>query len=527
MYDMKGAARMEKNKKDLQVIPSADSSQKPPRQKQDEYDELPALRRRTPGVPMVHVVERKKRGPIFDTHYFLTAMTHIFVALAAVGFAVYIVIQLIGDMTSTVTTTPAVLTRESEYTSATAYLMKRERVLVSQNAGGAMRYLLADGELASMGEDAAYIYPAEDAETLGRIAELEGEISLLRSALKKAQASENILNVSSALSDTWGDLMQSISEYDYNSAAGMSDELRRLLIRYDAYRGQDDNIENAITAMNAELSRLYLICGNQLDSVSAPCSGYYFRYCDGYEGIFDGALIDGFTCDAFYSALDASPITPSGAVGKIVEGSQWYIAVGVDRHSGGDYTVGEEYNIIFENNGGTSVLMTLESITDDERTGGWLLLFSTRVMPQGFNYQRVQQVRIEREVLSGYRIPISAVRAYQGMTGVYTLSGGRVSFRRIDIIYQNDDYCIAAEYSVVDNDRTPTYRVLGFNSNGYIGEYESLHLFAKSRGWERRIYDNGGEAIKYGSKEDHYYYLDELEDIILTGKNLYDGKYLS
>lgn len=518
---------MEENKKDLQVISGTDSSPKPPRQKQDEYIVLPTLRRRTPGVPMVHVAERKKRGPIFDTHYFLTAMTHIFVALAAVGFAVYIVIQLIGDMTPTVTTTPAVLTRESEYTPATAYLMRRERVLVSPNAGGAMRYLLADGELASLGEEAAYIYPAEDARTLERIAELEGEISLLSSALKKAQAFESILNVSSALSDTWSDMMQSISASDYSSAASISGELRRLLIRYDAYRGRDDDIENAISAMNEELSRLYLICGNQLDSVSAPCSGYYFRYCDGYEGIFDGALIDGFTCDTFYAALDAVPVTPTGAVGKMVEGSQWYIAVSVDRRNGGDYTVGEEYNIIFESNGGAGVLMTLGSITDDDRTGGWLLLFSTREMPQGFSYQRVQQVRIEREVLSGYRIPMSAVRAYQGMTGVYTLSGGRVSFRRIDIIYQNDDYCIAEEYSAVDNDRTPTYRVLGFNSNGYVGEYESLHLFAKSRGWERRIYDNGGEAIKYGSKEDHYYYLDELEDIILTGKNLYDGKYLS
>ena len=37
---------------------------------------------------------------------------------------------------------------------------------------------------------------------------------------------------------------------------------------------------------------------------------------------------------------------------------------------------------------------------------------------------------------------------------------------------------------------------------------------------------NGGTPVKYGTKEDYYYYLDELEDIILTGRNLYDGKAL-
>lgn len=520
---------MEKDKKELPEKSLMETSAAPVSTLQDNgrYDDRLPIRRRTPGVPMVHVAERKRSEPIFDTHYFLTAMTHIFVALAAVGFALYIVIQLVGDITPTVTTTPAVMSTESEYENATAYIMRREMVLTSPSAGGAMRYLLDDGEMVSLGEDAAYIYPAEDAETIARADEIEGEIALLETALKKSQSSENILGVSASLSGTYAELMQNISVNDYGGAANLSDELRRLLIRYDAYRGSDNDIKSTITAMNSELTRLLSLCGNTLADVTAPCSGYYFRYCDGYESIFGEDLIDHFSSDAFYAALGAAPSIPQGAVGKIVEGSQWYIAATVTEHSSGDYNIGDEYNIIFENNSGTSVPMTLESITDDDVTGGLILLFSTRTMPVGFNYQRLQQVRVEQKLLSGYRIPMSAVRAYRGMTGVYTLSGGLVSFRRIDILYQNDDYCIAAEYSTVSGDRTPTYRVLGFNSNGYIGEYRSLHLFAESRGWERRIYDNGGEPIKYGSKEDYYYYLDELEDIILTGKNLYDGKKLS
>lgn len=518
---------MEKEKTNLPEHSGSVSSDTPVSLRRDEYDNHPILRRRTPGIPMVHVAERKKLEPIFDTHYFLTAMTHIFVALAAVGFAVYIFIQLIGDITPTVTTTPAVQTTESEYESATAYLIRRETVLTSPYSDGAMRYLLEDGELASLGENTACIYPTEDAATLARISEIEGEISLLESALKKSQASENILNVSESLSKVYAELMQNISVTDYNSAADMSEEFRRLLIRCDAYRGQDNDVESAIATMTAELSRLFSLCGNTLADITAPCAGYYFRYCDGYENIFNDELIDNFSSETFYTALDSTPSTPQEAVGKIVEGSQWYIAVNIDKHSGTGYTVGEEYNISFENNNGTIVPMILESAVDDEKNGGWLLLFSTRTMPQNFSYQRVQSVRIEKELLSGYRIPMSAVRSYRGMTGVYTLSGGLVSFRRIDIIYQNNDYCIVAEHSEVEDNRTPTYRVLGFNSNGYIGEYESLHLFAKSRGWERRVYDNGGEPIKYGSKEDYYYYLDELEDVILTGKNLYDGKKLT
>ena len=64
------------------------------------------------------------------------------------------------------------------------------------------------------------------------------------------------------------------------------------------------------------------------------------------------------------------------------------------------------------------------------------------------------------------------------------------------------------------------------NADGLLGDYVSLHRYAAKKGWERRNYDNGGTPVKYGTKEDYYYYLDELEDIILTGRNLYDGKAL-
>lgn len=182
---------------------------------------------------------------------------------------------------------------------------------------------------------------------------------------------------------------------------------------------------------------------------------------------------------------------------------------------------------MFNDNGGAVLAMRLDKKVADTVNGGTLLLFSTDLMPESFTYYRRMSVKLEKSVLDGYRVPMSAVRSYRGMTGVYTLHGGRVYFRRINILNQNDDYCIVSEYSEVGNDRQLTYRILGFNSEGVLGEYDSLHRFAKQKGWQRRIYDNGGTPVKYGTKEDYYFYLDELEDIILTGRNLYDGKTLS
>ena len=66
-------------------------------------------------LPAVRIAAQRKRAPVFDTHYFLTAMTHIFVALASLGFAAYMVVQLAGNLTTPVTTSAAIKISEPEY----------------------------------------------------------------------------------------------------------------------------------------------------------------------------------------------------------------------------------------------------------------------------------------------------------------------------------------------------------------------------------------------------------------------------
>ena len=147
-------------------------------------------------------------------------------------------------------------------------------------------------------------------------------------------------------------------------------------------------------------------------------------------------------------------------------------------------------------------------------------------MPQNFSYLRVQDVSVELAQYRGYRIPISALRYHEGMTGVYTLAGGYVMFRQIDVIYEGNGYVIAADYSVAEPGKPLTYTCLGFDEDGKLGDYESLHTFAEERGWEKKIYDNGGIPVPKGDTLRYFYHLDDLEQVILTGKDLYHGKAL-
>ena len=177
--------------------------------------------------------------------------------------------------------------------------------------------------------------------------------------------------------------------------------------------------------------------------------------------------------------------------------------------------------------------MTLERFVldlDDHDSDGdraeALLIFSSVKMPDDFRYFRVQDVSVEAANYKGYRIPITAVRYYDGMTGVYVIAGGYVLFRQIDVLYEEGGYCIAALYADAEPGKPLTYTSLGFEERMIIDGIRYADGMAELIGWEKKEYYNGGIPVPKGQTLAYFYHLDDLEQIILTGKDLYHGKAL-
>ena len=89
--------------------------------------------------------------------------------------------------------------------------------------------------------------------------------------------------------------------------------------------------------------------------------------------------------------------------------------------------------------------MTLTSIQTDPASGKAALVFKTMVMPDGFKYLRKQTVEIIEASYTGYKVPVSAVRNVDGNDGVYVLNGNIIRFKLIDIITDQDGYYIVKQ----------------------------------------------------------------------------------
>ncbi|MBQ2768284.1 MAG: hypothetical protein IJF49_09475 [Clostridia bacterium] len=414
-----------------------------------------------------------------DTDYLKQVLIYICTALLSILLIFYLVYHLFNGFSAEIRTETAVEASAQDTLLLEGYLFRNETIIRS-SLSGTVDYAVADGERVGVGSVLANVYAtADDGSIRRRVMAIDEEIALLKASnisegVVISDTSATDARIDSLLYAIRGDLMS--GRYDY--ARRETDSLLVQLNKREIITGAVKNYNSRIETLNAERAGLTARLYGHSQQITSAESGYFFYGLDGYETAFNPAQLDKLTLDDFAQLCQAQPSTlPADAVGKLVRSYVWYFVVPIARTQLDGFDEGKTYSLTFPYNYDMKLTMTLErAVTEIEREDA-LLIFSCSTMPDGFSYLRVQNVKIERQVQSGLRVPAEAVRIIDGVTGVYVLHGGRVEFRRIVILLERDGDCIVSSDLTAEGDEIP---------------YLQLH-----------------------------------EEIITAGKELYDGKVLN
>lgn len=473
---------------------------------------------------------KKRLG--FDFGYLFSALLTIAVAFLSVGLVIYFGYHMVNVFKADVTYSPAYPVTQTEYRRGVGYIFREEAIIV-KTSDGTPYYRSDDGERLGVNELICDLYSAANDVAYERIAEIDRRLSVLGESLGTGVVREGLPEALRDSGARYDEVMALLSRENYSDAASLSDAFLSSLVRLRLLEGGADAVSLEISRLKSEKDGLITSYGRINGSVYADRVGYFFRNADGYESVFDPSLLGEITVGGFADLITQEPEDVSQAVGKMVTEPKWYLTVPLDGESASGFAEGGRYNIVFHDNESRTLTMSLERLVldlDDHDSDGdraeALLIFSSTKMPEDFRYLRSQDVSIEAASYRGYRIPITAVRYYDGMTGVYVLAGGYVLFRQIDVIYEEDGYCIAALYSDAEPGKPLTYTSLGFAGRSAIDGMELLDGVAESHGWEKTEHDNGGIPVAMGRTLRYFYHLDDLEQVILTGKDLFHGKAL-
>ena len=176
--------------------------------------------------------------------------------------------------------------------------------------------------------------------------------------------------------------------------------------------------------------------------VTAENSGYYINGVDGYEKTLDYSSLNEITAKDIEKAIASEPAKASSdVIGRSVGAFKWYVLCVVDVQETVNLSFDKEYYLNFPYNGIERLPVTLYSM--GERTGDKVsLVFCCDRMNDDLADLRIEDVEIITEEYTGLKIPNSAIRNEDGVKGVYVIRGHLLGFRKIHVIYSDDDFSL-------------------------------------------------------------------------------------
>lgn len=352
-------------------------------------------------------------------------------------------------------------------------LVIRNETLVKYSSGGVMHFITGDGSRAPKDGVIANIYDSEAASiTLSRIDSVNKKITDLEEMLSYNDLEAADLDViNNKVKQSLNTLIVSGSAGNFEKISDCSENLLSALNRRQAALGETADFSQQLESLKSELSTLSSSLPAPKDTIKAEISGYFVSKTDGYENILKCDSLDSITPE-YLKGIKPETVE-SDVVGKLVSDYEWYIAANVPINDSLNYKEGDELTVYTSVKSFPKIPVTVKKINISSDSSSAVVIFSCNDMNSELASMRSAPMTVVKKEYSGLKIPKSALRVVDSKRGVYVLTGMQVKFVEVNIIYSADNYMLCEKQT---------------------DDEKSLRLY---------------------------------DDVIVKGKNLYDGKIVS
>lgn len=390
-------------------------------------------------------------------------MNSITVKVMGIVLSVFVLLmvgsQFVYSLGDSSETEEAVLYTVDENTSFKGMFIRDEKV-VEYEGEGILQFNCSDASKLSTDSVIAYVY--DDEQQIYYKKQIE-KLTSLKEDYEKAQNPGTTNGVQTEalrtkISQQYMSLIESCDSGNYENVYSSRKELAYLLNINNIITRNDTDFSEQITQLESKIQEYKDLTVEPKDKITAGESGYFALRLDGYEGLISISDIDNLTEERIETLFNAEPKIRKNSIGKIV--SQYttkFIGV-VDKSN-----KFVELNLM--NNNSLNVRF---SSSDDMYTMGidiirpinkeedkYLIVLDCTRLDDTVLQNRFENAELIFDEYTGIKIPRKAICFKDGVKGVYTLLGQEVTFKKIDVIYEGDDF------------------VLSQNSN----ESDSLHVY--------------------------------------------------
>ena len=451
--------------------------------------------------------------------YKQSAVNAVILVLVLILF-VYMGAQLANNFSNKLSTQRTQEITDVEYLHLRGYVFRYETPVYS-SSDGVCDYLLDDGARVGVNQAYATFYSiAHGEEKQERLDELSEQIRRLSSKGAAGGTVSDLSSIAGALDSSYYSFIDNIQKGDVFSADRRGNALVDAIVNYRSVTTGWGDVESGVLNALKNEKKAMLESFGAGQSLVAQESFYFFHDTDGYENVFSPDKLDGISYGELDKLISAKPESYNGGtIGKRVDSAKWFLVVPTDEktvmrfsytivhepeiETGTDdestayvpsepeieigYHIGKTYSVTYSMGGDKSAQMVLDGVKVDENGKGYLI-FSSYDLTLSAELSRAQDVKVEMNSETGYRIPTDALVEVDGELGVYIVVGTVVEFRRVTVSLED-------------------------NGNGYV--------IVKTYEMDRAELD---AAENEGNTADRPAYLKTNDLIITSGNDLYDGK---
>lgn len=383
----------------------------------------------------------------------------------------YVGYQAYRSVFADVDTELAVMHSVYETIDAEGLVYRTETLIPSANSGYPY-FAIGNGTRVAKNSVIASVYGDKDS---GRIKQQIEEIDAQINALSviEADGASGRLSLDNVNSATRSAIYDLIRNNDHGTLSDMDSaqfDILSLLSKKQLVTGKSVDFSKKIKQLQREKKLLESEYRSPKSKIYAPVAGYFADHTDGFEKLLKTSELEKLSVNKLQSYFDMEAKENEKSCGKIVSGYEWFMACILPDHYYNVLGVGKSLSLRMSLVMEEAVPATVYACNKDG-SGNMVVVFRCDYMSVELSTIRRESVQIQLVEHNGLKVPKRAIIIDENQqAGVYVRSGNVVSFRKIEQVYSEP-----AEYSVC----------AVVDEEGYL-----------------RMYD----------------------DIIVGGKDLYDGK---
>lgn len=337
------------------------------------------------------------------------------------------------------TTTVAYTYEMEESAPANGYVVRDERPLTG-GADGLLKLSRSEGEKVSKNGQIAVIY--QDKDSLNRqdqIDKLATQISQLQYASTASADSATTLKLDNQIAQNLYAVRRAVTADRLDSADESVAQLRALVLKRD-YSYSGGKAETQVKELQAELNALRSKAASSTRVITAPVSGTYSAVVDGYEKTLTPAMLDNLTPSDLNSVKrDTSDSSP---LGKLILGDVWYYAATMNSADAKDLSAGSRVTLRFSKGADRDLRAVVQSVSGKENDRV-AVVFASRQYLSKVTLLRQQSADVIRKSMTGIRVSADAIRVNKkGVSGLYCVVGVTARFKPAKVIYTSGDFAL-------------------------------------------------------------------------------------